>query len=65
LHAVARNGWPGTPGSGRFRRLIGPRFDSPLREAAERRANLPRYVERMMARYYPDQAEVMTDKVAA
>jgi hypothetical protein len=29
------------------------------------RTNLPRYVERMMARYYPDQAAFMADKAAA
>ena len=40
-------------------------FDSPLREAAKRRANLRHYVERMMARYYVDLAEVTAGKAAA
>jgi glutathione S-transferase len=31
-----------------------PVFDSPVRTAAERHDNLRRYVDRMMAQYYPD-----------
>ena len=34
--------------------LLCPRFDTPLRTAAERRDNLKPYVVRMAARYYPD-----------
>jgi glutathione S-transferase len=33
-----------------------PLFNTPLRSAAEQHANLRRYAERMMARYYPDGA---------
>src|SRR5262249_36487658 len=32
-----------------------PVFDTPLRAAANRHDNLKRYVDRMMARFYPDQ----------
>jgi glutathione S-transferase len=42
-----------------------PRFDSPLRMAAERRDNLKRYVGRMTARYYPDLGELAGCKAAA
>jgi glutathione S-transferase len=42
-----------------------PRFESPIRDAAERHDNLKRYVGRMAARYYPDQAEIAGCKAAA
>lgn len=35
-----------------------PHFDTPIRTAAERRANLRRYVGRMAARFYPDRDAV-------
>ncbi|MGZ8299172.1 MAG: glutathione S-transferase family protein [Rhodoplanes sp.] len=35
-----------------------PRFDTPLRTAAERHDNLRHYVGRMTARYYPDYREI-------
>jgi glutathione S-transferase len=35
-----------------------PHFTSPLREAAERHANLRSYIERMMVRYYPEPDEL-------
>jgi glutathione S-transferase len=45
--------------------LLCPRFDTPLRGAAERHDNLKRYVGRMAARYYPDLAELAGGKAAA
>jgi glutathione S-transferase len=42
-----------------------PRFESPIRDAAERHDNLKRYVGRMAARYYPDAAEIAGCKAAA
>jgi len=42
-----------------------PRFDTPLRTAAERHDNLRRYVGRMTARYYPDLGEIAGCKAAA
>ena len=42
-----------------------PVFDTPLREAAERRDNLRRYVGRMAARFYPEQTEIAGCKAAA
>jgi glutathione S-transferase len=42
-----------------------PRFDTPLRLAAERHDNLKRYVGRMTARYYPDLGELAGCKAAA
>lgn len=36
--------------------VLTPYFDSALRREAMRLANLPRYVDRMMARYFPDHA---------
>jgi glutathione S-transferase len=41
-----------------------PLFDTPLRTAAERHENLKRYVGRMTARFYPDQAEIAGCKAA-
>ena len=34
--------------------VLCPTFETPLRSAAERHANLKAYVARMIARYYPD-----------
>jgi glutathione S-transferase len=45
--------------------VLCPRFDTPLRAAAERHDNLRRYVGRMTARYYPDLAEIAGCKAAA
>jgi len=45
--------------------LLCPRFDTPLRSAAERHDNLKRYVGRMTARYYPDLSELAGCKAAA
>jgi len=42
-----------------------PHFKTPLRTAAERHANLSRYVGRMAARYYPDRSEIAGCKAAA
>jgi len=42
-----------------------PLFESPVREAAERYANLKRYVGRMTARFYPDFSEIAGCKAAA
>jgi glutathione S-transferase len=42
-----------------------PLFRSPVRDAAERRDNLRRYVGRMAARYYPDLGEIAGCKDAA
>jgi glutathione S-transferase len=42
-----------------------PRFNSPVRDAAEKRDNLRRYVGRMTARYYPDYQEIAGCKAAA
>jgi glutathione S-transferase len=42
-----------------------PRFDTPLRTAAERHDNLRRYVGRMTARYYPDYQEMAGCKAVA
>ena len=42
-----------------------PRFDTPLRSAAERHDALKRYVGRMTARYYPDLGEIAGCKAAA
>jgi len=42
-----------------------PLFATPLRTAAERHENLKRYVGRMTARFYPDQAEIAGCKAAA
>jgi glutathione S-transferase len=38
--------------------VLCPRFDTPLRSAAERHDGLKRYVGRMMERYYPDLKEI-------
>ena len=45
--------------------LLCPRFETPLRSAAERHDNLKRYVGRMTARYYPDRTEIAGCKAAA
>jgi len=45
--------------------LLCPRFDTPLRTAAERRDNLKQYVARMAARYYPDLAQLTGVAAAA
>jgi glutathione S-transferase len=45
--------------------LLCPRFETPLRSAAERHDNLKRYVGRMAARYYPDLSELAGIKAAA
>jgi glutathione S-transferase len=45
--------------------LLCPRFETPLRSAAERHDNLKRYVGRMAARYYPDLSEFAGIKAAA
>ena len=37
--------------------VLCPRFDTPLRNAAERHDNLKRYVDRITSRYYPDWKE--------
>jgi glutathione S-transferase len=42
-----------------------PRFDTPLRGAAERHDNLKRYVGRMAGRYYPDLTEIAGCSAAA
>ena len=42
-----------------------PHFETPLRTAAERHDNLRRYVGRITARFYPDQAEIAGCKAAA
>jgi glutathione S-transferase len=42
-----------------------PAFDTPLRTAAERHANLRSYVGRMTARFYPELGEVAGIKAAA
>src|SRR5262245_4970298 len=42
-----------------------PSFDTPLRTAAERHANLRSYVGRMTARFYPELGEVAGVKAAA
>jgi glutathione S-transferase len=42
-----------------------PLFETPLRTAAERHANLRRYVGRMTARYYPGLGEIAGCKAAA
>ena len=42
-----------------------PRFDTPLRTAAERRDNLKPYVARMAARYYPDLTQLAGVAAAA
>jgi glutathione S-transferase len=42
-----------------------PRFDTPLRTAAESHDNLKHYVGRMTARYYPDLGEIAGCKAAA
>lgn len=42
-----------------------PHFETPLRTAAERHDNLRRYVGRVAARFYPDQAEIAGCKAAA
>jgi glutathione S-transferase len=42
-----------------------PHFKTPLRTAAERHANLSRYVGRMTARYYPDRSEIAGCNAAA
>jgi glutathione S-transferase len=42
-----------------------PRFETPLRTAAERHENLRRYVGRMTARYYPDYPDMAGCKAAA
>ena len=45
--------------------VLCPRFDTPLRSAAERHDSLRRYVGRMTARYYPDLGEIAGCKAAA
>jgi glutathione S-transferase len=45
--------------------MLCPVFDTPLRTAAERHANLRGYVGRMTARFYPDLGEVAGIKAAA
>jgi glutathione S-transferase len=45
--------------------VLCPRFDTPLRTAAERHENLRRYVGRMTARYYPELGEVAGCQAAA
>lgn len=45
--------------------VLCPLFDTPLRSAAERHENLKQYVERMTARFYPDQVEIAGCKAAA
>ena len=45
--------------------LLCPRFDTPLRTAAERRDNLKHYVARMAARYYPDLTQLAGVAAAA
>lgn len=44
--------------------MLCPRFDTPIRAAAERHDHLKRYVGRMAARYYPDLKELAGCKVA-
>jgi hypothetical protein len=41
-----------------------PAFDTPLRTAAERHANLRGYVGRMTARFYPELGEIAGIKAA-
>jgi len=38
--------------------VLSPTFETPLRTAAERHANLARYVGRMTARYFPELGEI-------
>jgi glutathione S-transferase len=38
--------------------VLCPRFETPLRSAAERHANLKQYVGRMTGRYYPEMGEI-------
>jgi glutathione S-transferase len=45
--------------------LLTPFFESPLRHRAEQFGNLVAYVDRMMARYYPEHAGLRSDVVAA
>ena len=45
--------------------VLCPLFDSRIRTAAERHANLKRYVGRMAARYYPGWTEIAGCKAAA
>ena len=45
--------------------LMTPFFDSPLRQHALEFSNLVAYVDRMMARYYPDHAWQRLEAVAA
>lgn len=45
--------------------VLCPVFESPLRVAGERHDNLKRYVDRMMARFYPRQSEAAGRQSAA
>ena len=45
--------------------LLTPFFESPLRHRAEQFGNLVAYVDRMMARYYPEHAGLRSDVAAA
>jgi hypothetical protein len=44
--------------------MLCPAFDTPLRTAAERHANLRGYVGRMTSRFYPELGEVAGIKAA-
>lgn len=45
--------------------VLCPRFETPLRTAAEAHGNLKAYVGRMTARFYPDYSEIAGCKAAA
>jgi glutathione S-transferase len=44
---------------------LSPTFETPLRTATERHANLRHYVSRMTARYYPDREQIAGCPAAA